>query len=70
MERIEYYFEKEEFDKERKYLVLIIYDIIDNRRRTQFSKFLLSYGVRIQKSAFEAYINQKLYDKLIQGNSK
>lgn len=65
MEIVDYIVESEEVERERKFLVLVIYDIIDNNKRVRFSKFLESYGVRIQKSAFEAYIPQKLYEKLI-----
>lgn len=65
MEIVDYIVESEEFERERKFLVLVIYDIIENNKRVRFSKFLESYGVRIQKSAFEAYITQKLYEKLI-----
>lgn len=65
MEIVDYIVESEEFERERKFLVLVIYDIIENNKRVRFSKFLESYGVRIQKSAFEVYITQKLYEKLI-----
>ena len=65
MEIVDYIVESEEFEREGKFLVLVIYDIIENNKRVRFSKFLESYGVRIQKSAFEAYITQKLYEKLI-----
>lgn len=54
-----------EEEKENKVYVLIIYDIVDNKRRTKLSKFLQGYGFRIQKSAFEAMINIKLYSKLL-----
>ena len=33
-----------------KKLILIIYDIIDNKRRTKMVKLLESYGTRVQKS--------------------
>ncbi len=33
---------------------LIIYDIRDNRRLTKVAKIMESYGVRVQKSVFEA----------------
>lgn len=49
----------------RKYLVVVIYDISDNRRRTAFSKYLLGYGERVQKSAFECILPGALYDKLV-----
>ena len=45
--------------------VLIIYHIVGNNRRVKFSKFLLGYGFRVQKSAFEAKLTVKKYQKLI-----
>ena len=40
-------FEKEVF--EDNFTVIIIYDIISNKRRTQLSKLLSAFGFRIQK---------------------
>ena len=52
----EYYFDTiEEFQSER-YFVLVIYDIVDNKKRLKLSKYLLGYGIRVQKSAFEMMI--------------
>lgn len=65
MERENYFFtidEKIDYDKT---LVLIIYDIIDNKKRTHFSKLMEGYGNRVQKSAFEAKLTSKQYDKLL-----
>lgn len=45
--------------------VLIIYDIIDNKKRTKLAKHLQGYGFRIQKSAFEATISKSKYNKLL-----
>ena len=45
--------------------VLIIYDIVDNKKRLAFAKKLNGYGFRVQKSAFEAMITESLYRKLI-----
>lgn len=45
-------------------LVLVIYDIIDNKRRVKFAKEMSGYGFRVQKSAFEALIEEKLFIKL------
>ena len=45
--------------------MLIIYDIVDNSKRIKFSKYLQGYGNRVQKSAFEANISRKKYEKLI-----
>ena len=44
---------------ERKYVILVIYDIVDNKRRAQMVKCLEKYGIRVQKSAFEVYISKK-----------
>jgi len=43
---------------------LICYDITDDRRRTKVSKLLEAFGMRVQKSVFEAVLNQNQYDKL------
>ena len=48
-----------------KKLVLIIYDIVDNRRRGKMVKLLESYGNRVQKSAFEALLTVRQYNDLI-----
>lgn len=40
-------------------LVLIIYDIIDNRKRYHFAKFLSAYAKRVQKSCFESYMTDR-----------
>lgn len=50
---------------ENKLLVLVIYDISDNKKRTRFFKFLQNYGFSVQKSAFEARISQKQYQKML-----
>lgn len=54
-------------EERRKYLVVIIYDIVDNRRRVAFSKYLQGFGVRVQKSAFECILPDAKYKKLIKG---
>ncbi len=59
-------FEIQESLENHKVFVLIIYDIIDNKKRQKLSKFLLGYGFRIQKSAFEAVITKKKYNELLQ----
>lgn len=51
-------------------LILVIYDIPDNRRRNKMAKFLCGYGMRVQKSAFEAYLNEKLYAGLLKNIEK
>lgn len=51
--------------KESKVHILIIYDITDDRRRNKLVTFLMGYGFRIQKSAFEAVLKAKLYRKML-----
>jgi CRISPR-associated protein Cas2 len=38
-------------------LVVVIYDIPDNKRRTKLATFLEGYGRRVQKSAFECFLS-------------
>ena len=54
-------------EERRKYLIVVIYDIVDNKRRTAFAKYLLGFGVRVQKSAFECILAGAKYDKLLRG---
>lgn len=68
MEQMDYFFDTDVTQMhEDKVYVLVIYDIVDNKKRVKFSKFLQGYGFRIQKSAFEAYIEKRLYKKLKKG---
>ena len=50
---------------ERRYIVLVIYDIVDNRTRSRIVKCLEKYGIRVQKSAFEAFLSKKDYERLV-----
>ena len=59
-----YFWNTEETQSVKKLYVLIIYDIVDNKKRLAFAKKLNGYGFRVQKSAFEA-ITESLYRKLI-----
>ena len=54
---------------ERKFIVLMIYDIVDNKRRNKMVKCLEAYGVRVQKSAFEALLNRQQYEKMLRESS-
>ncbi len=60
-----YFFDTESKIYADKVFVLIIYDVVDNKRRNQLAKYLQGYGFRVQKSAFEAIIHQKKYHKLL-----
>lgn len=39
-------------------LVVVTYDIPNNRRRTKLASFLEGYGRRVQKSVFECFLSQ------------
>lgn len=49
-------------------LVVVIYDIPDDKRRLKLSDFLEGYGQRVQKSAFECFMSldemRDLYEKV------
>ncbi len=47
-----------------KLYILVIYDIVNDRRRQKFFKYLNGYGWRVQNSCFEAVLNDSLYRKL------
>ena len=53
-------------EDERRYIVLVIYDITDDRRRTRMVKCLERYGIRVQKSAFEAFLTEKKYERMME----
>lgn len=61
-------YEENEFlvEDERHYIVLVIYDITDDRRRTRMVKCLEQYGIRVQKSAFEAFLTEKKYERMME----
>lgn len=65
MEREDYFFEAGVSGSQNKIYVLIIYDIIENKKRIKLAKYLLGYGNRVQKSSFEAYLSQVKYEKLL-----
>ena len=48
----------------KKYIVLVIYDVVNNKVRSRLVKYLERYGVRVQKSAFEALLTPKQYMRL------
>jgi len=68
---VELDYEESEFvaDDLRRYIVLVIYDIVVNKERNRMVKCLEKYGVRVQKSAFEAYLTKQKYEKLMQETS-
>lgn len=48
----------------KKYRILVIYDISDNKKRTAMVRCLEQYCIRVQKSAFEGYVTRRQYDLL------
>jgi CRISPR-associated protein Cas2 len=45
-------------------LLIISYDITDNKKRTRLAKKLKDFGPRVQKSVFEADVNKTELEKL------
>lgn len=41
---------------------VICYDILNDRARQRIAKVLLDYGQRVQKSVFELYIKEELFE--------
>ena len=54
----EYYFQiTDELESDRQF-ILIIYDIVDNKRRTKFAKLLEGYGKRVHlASDMSSYVS-------------
>ncbi|MCD8256215.1 MAG: CRISPR-associated endonuclease Cas2 [Oscillospiraceae bacterium] len=65
-------YEENEFlvEDERRYIVLVIYDISDDKRRLKMVKCVEKYGIRVQKSAFEGYLTEKKYNRLVAAASQ
>ncbi len=63
-------FDETEQEEKRKYLVVVIYDVIDNKRRNRLAKYLKRFGFRVQRSAFECVLDSKNYKKLTGGIAK
>ena len=54
----------------KQYIVLVIYDIVDNKKRNKMVKCLESFSIRVQKSAFEGIMTEVQYRKLIRLSSR
>ena len=65
MSHSEYVEEKFVSREEKIYTVVIIYDVTDNKRRNRLAKLLEGYGVRVQKSAFEARLTKRNYSTML-----
>lgn len=62
---MDYVFETSEEMIERRYFVVICYDIYDNKRRRNFVKFASRYALRVQRSVFEGELSKNKYEDLI-----
>lgn len=47
-------------------LLLVVYDIADNKRRTRLASFLEGYGHRVQESVFECFLSLSEVKKLFE----
>ena len=61
----DYFLSNKDIDISDKRLVLVIYDITNNKRRNNFVKLMESFGIRVQKSAFEMIITNAQYESLL-----
>lgn len=48
-------------------LVMISYDIVDDKKRLKLMKFLKDYGNRVQKSVFECNLSPGIYNQVKSG---
>lgn len=60
----------QDYGNEATYIVLVIYDISDNKHRLKMAKYLGRYGHRVQRSCFEARLNKKKYEEMVAGLEK
>ena len=60
-----YFFETEQALPSKKIYLLVIYDIISNKRRLKFAKHMEAYGIRVQKSCFEAFLTDNQYERIL-----
>jgi CRISPR-associated protein Cas2 len=65
MEREDYFFGEFRQVDTKKVYALVIYDIIENKKRVKFAKVMEGYGNRVQKSAFEVSLSEKKFEKLL-----
>ena len=54
----------------KKVYALVIYDIIENKKRTRFAKYMKAFGTRVQKSCFEVVISLPAFEKMMKGIGK
>ena len=64
MDREDYFFGETVNSVKKIIYALVIYDIVDNKRRLKLAKLLSGFGDRIQKSAFEVHLTESKFEKL------
>lgn len=57
-------------EKNNKTFYLIIYDISENKKRKKISDLIDGYGVRVQYSSFEVWLNEKQLQNLMKKMQK
>ena len=60
----------EETTGHKKVFALVTYDIIENKKRTRFAKYMNGFGTRVQKSCFEVVISLPSFEKMMKGIGK
>ncbi|OZM56240.1 CRISPR-associated endonuclease Cas2 [Lottiidibacillus patelloidae] len=53
-------------NKEPRKYYLICYDICESKKRTKLAKKLKDFGVRVQKSVFEAFLTEDKYKEMVE----
>lgn len=48
----------------RTYFTVVMYDIVENKRRSKVARILLGYGERVQYSGFEGHLTSKQVETL------
>ncbi|WP_300276468.1 CRISPR-associated endonuclease Cas2 [Peptacetobacter sp.] len=68
---ISYNLNKNKISKKDKGIrTLVIYDVVDDKRRRELVKYLNGFGIRVQKSAFEMLLDKKRTKELKKGLKK
>ena len=58
--------EEKEFAKKKSFFcIIIIYDIVSNKRRLKLAKLLEGFGIRVQRSCFEVDLEKSNYRSLL-----
>lgn len=65
MEREDYFFGSPVDRSADQVFAIVIYDIISNKKRVKFAKFMNGYGRRVQKSCFEVTANRNTFYKML-----